>query len=168
MSAYLVTQIKKLEQANKVRLVRGKEVKLCEVDQSNQLTKVKIGPTNDEKTGKKYPSDEEIATQWLYVLIGGTPNNQWLDGKLALGSRTQTALTGRNVPNKTGLTSTATGVPGVYAIGDIQFGTPPRVGGAVGRGAAFAMELFGYMEKEPQNFPSRAKTKPKNVKNQKN
>lgn len=161
MSKYLVDQIKQLEKDKKVRLVTGKEVKLCEADQNKQLTKVKIG-----RAGKEYPFDEEIATQWLYVLIGGTPNNQWLDGQLALDSKTQTVLTGRDVPKKTGLTSTAASVPGVYAIGDIQFGTPPRVGGAVGRGAAFVSELFGYMEKEPQNFPSRANKKPKNQKSQ--
>ncbi|MBO0654529.1 FAD-dependent oxidoreductase [Streptomyces triculaminicus] len=47
-----------------------------------------------------------------------------------------------------------TSVPGVYAAGDVQYGVPPRVGSAVGQGAAVLGELFRYIAKYPHLFPS--------------
>ncbi|MEU1372289.1 FAD-dependent oxidoreductase [Streptomyces triculaminicus] len=47
-----------------------------------------------------------------------------------------------------------TSVPGVYAAGDVQHGVPPRVGAAVGQGAAVLGELFRYIAKYPDLFPS--------------
>ncbi|GHG63617.1 hypothetical protein [Streptomyces griseocarneus] len=47
-----------------------------------------------------------------------------------------------------------TSVPGVYAAGDVQYGVPPRVGSAVGQGAAVLGELFHYITKHPGLFPS--------------
>ncbi|MFI9202571.1 FAD-dependent oxidoreductase [Streptomyces sp. NPDC053048] len=152
MSKYLIDEIEQLRKSGKVEILLHTEVKLCDADTNNQLTRLHLGPTGTNK-----PADRTLDTRWLYVLIGGTPNTAWLGGRLKLDARTKTVLTGRDVTGQTGLTSTATSVPGVYAIGDVQFGTPPRVGGAVGRGAAFVAELFGYIAKEPQNFPSYAK-----------
>ncbi|MBT2387587.1 FAD-dependent oxidoreductase [Streptomyces sp. ISL-11] len=151
MSAYLVDEINALKAAGKVEILLNTEVKLCEADGNKQLKNLKVGPK-----GSKNQANRDIPTRWLYVLIGGAPNTDWLGGRLQLDSQSKTVLTGRDVTGQTGLTSTATSVPGVYAVGDVQFGAPPRVGGAVGRGAAALAELFGYIAKNKQYFPTYA------------
>ncbi|NLU67339.1 NAD(P)/FAD-dependent oxidoreductase [Streptomyces sp. HNM0574] len=50
--------------------------------------------------------------------------------------------------------STQTGIPGIYAIGDLQYGNPARVGAAVGQGSAVIAELFGYIAQHPDLFPT--------------
>ncbi|MFI0915512.1 hypothetical protein [Streptomyces abikoensis] len=57
--------------------------------------------------------------------------------------------------------STGTSLSRVFAIGDTQYAAPPRVGGAVGRGAACVAELFGVISQMPHLFLTYAHKKNK-------
>ncbi|MBH1934217.1 NAD(P)/FAD-dependent oxidoreductase [Streptomyces sp. AV19] len=50
--------------------------------------------------------------------------------------------------------STATSVPGIYAAGDVQSGAQYGVSSAVGQGATAIGELFPYIARHPNLFPS--------------
>ncbi|MEU3353891.1 NAD(P)/FAD-dependent oxidoreductase [Streptomyces sp. NPDC037389] len=185
MSQYLVDAIKRLQDAKKIEVLLKTEVKECVAAKpKKELKAVRIGPTGQE------PADRELATEWLYVLIGGDPNTKWL-GKKVLLAPNGAVLTGHHVPGQeerlkqvekevrerakkqkwtpkkteeevakaveaARVPSTGTSVPGVYAVGDVQYAAPPRVGGAVGRGAACVADLFGYIKEYPYLFPTYA------------
>ncbi|MCC3775998.1 NAD(P)/FAD-dependent oxidoreductase [Streptomyces sp. UNOB3_S3] len=151
MSQYLVDTIERLKKAGKIEVLLKTEVKKCVPSKTNknELESVKTGPTGSK------PADRTLTTEWLYVLIGGVPNTKWLGKAVQLASN-KTVLTGHHIPGGQQRPSTGTSVPGVYAVGDVQYAAPPRVGGAVGRGAACVAELFAYIKEQPYLFPTYA------------
>jgi thioredoxin reductase (NADPH) len=79
----------------------------------------------------------------LFVLIGAQPRTQWL-GEAVARDRWGFILTGRDLPAGTHARWPAarpplpleTGLPGVFAAGDVRRGSVKRVASAVGEGAA--------------------------------
>jgi len=127
MSRYLVTQVEATPNID-VRL--GTTV----VDGSGdgRLETVTVA---DRSTGR----DEQIAAAALFVLIGAQPRTEWLRGALHLGEGGY-ILTGRDVPLSGWPLTRAplpfeTSNPGVFAAGDVRFGSVKRVAGAAGEGS---------------------------------
>jgi thioredoxin reductase (NADPH) len=82
----------------------------------------------------------------VFVMIGATPNTDWLRGKLQLDNL-GFICTGKNAAN--GASTFATSRPGVFAIGDVRSGSVKRVASAVGEGSAVISEVHRYIASLP-------------------
>jgi thioredoxin reductase (NADPH) len=101
---------------------------------------------------------ERIPAAGLFVMIGGEPRTEWLDGTL---QRDQGGfiLTGndldldRDAPSSWQLerapTLLETSVPGVFAAGDIRHGSVKRVAAAMGEGATVIQLVHQHLEESP-------------------
>jgi thioredoxin reductase (NADPH) len=127
MSDYLVRQIEatpNVEVRLRTRVVDGRGVVRLEA-----LTLEDVG------TGRR----EAVAAAAFFVLIGAEPRTEWLRGVI-LRDDHGFILTGRDVPQEGGpLTRSPlpfeTSIPGVFAAGDVRYGSVKRVAGAVGEGS---------------------------------
>jgi thioredoxin reductase (NADPH) len=89
----------------------------------------------DARTGRR----ERLATAALFVMIGAEPRTEWLKNVVALDER-GFILTGRDLPPQAWPLARAplpfeTSRPGVFAAGDVRYGSIKRVAGAVGEGS---------------------------------
>jgi thioredoxin reductase (NADPH) len=98
----------------------------------------------DSKSG----NTSELAVHALFVFIGARPRTDWLKGVVALDER-GFVLTGRDLDGIWSLGRAPawleTNVPGVFAAGDIRFGSVKRVAAAVGEGSTAAMLVREYL-----------------------
>jgi thioredoxin reductase (NADPH) len=92
---------------------------------------------------------EVLPTQMLFVLIGAVPHTEWLEGAVVRDGRgfivTGRDLDGDAVGSQRQATRLGTSLPGVYAAGDVRFGSVKRVASAVGEGAVAVGELHDYL-----------------------
>jgi thioredoxin reductase (NADPH) len=87
-------------------------------------------------------ANEEVPADLLYVMVGGHPNTDWLDGALARDDHGY-VLTGLDVAAQGGSAWALerppmlleTSLPGVFAAGDVRLGSVKRVASAVGEGS---------------------------------
>jgi thioredoxin reductase (NADPH) len=99
----------------------------------------------DVATGRR----EEVATAALFVMIGAEPRTEWLRDAVRRDER-GFVLTGRDVPLD-GWTSARlplpfeTSMPGVFAAGDVRYGSVKRVAGAVGEGSVAVGSVHRYI-----------------------
>jgi thioredoxin reductase (NADPH) len=102
----------------------------------------------DQATG----TQEEVATNWLFVFIGAAPRTDWLGSEVARDAR-GFVLTGPDLPSPADvgwpLDRTAfaleTSVPGVFAAGDVRLDSMKRVASAVGEGAMAVYLVHRYL-----------------------
>ncbi|MFF7503967.1 FAD-dependent oxidoreductase [Streptomyces lavendulae] len=137
MSSYLVQRI---ERTPGLKVLLGTEVAECLG--GNTLTGLRLR----ERTG----AERTVSAHCLYVLIGGRPSTDWLDGTLRLDDRGY-VLTGNGGAGPEALPM-ETSLPGVFAVGDVRSGSVKRVGAAVGEGAAVAQSLVEYRRRHPGRF----------------
>jgi thioredoxin reductase (NADPH) len=78
----------------------------------------------------------------IFVMIGATPNTDWLRSKLEL-DQSGFILTGSKLSG--GASNFATSCSGVFAIGDVRSGSVKRVASAVGEGSAVISEVHSYI-----------------------
>lgn len=100
---------------------------------------------------------EEVEADALFVLIGGEPHTAWLPDAILRDSHGY-VLTGRDLSGD-GLVFTPavgrlplpleTSVPGVFAAGDVRYGSIKRVASAVGDGATVIRVVHEYLEDAP-------------------
>jgi thioredoxin reductase (NADPH) len=145
MSAYLVARIEAhplidVRLGSQVTALRAEDGHLAEVD----IT----GPAGREET---------LRVTTLFICIGGKPHSEWC---AAEGVRTNTAgyiLTGLDLLDDSGRRPAAwpldrdplpleTSRPGVFAAGDVRYGSTKRVAGAVGDGAMAVALAYRYLE----------------------
>ena len=85
--------------------------------------------------------EETVGVCGLFVMIGATPNTEWLGADVDTDSagfiRTGMAIDGT--------TTHATSLPGVFAVGDVRSGSIKRVASAVGEGSAVVAEIHRYL-----------------------
>lgn len=95
---------------------------------------------------------EEVATSWLFVFIGASPRTDWLGptvsrdahGFLITGHELSTlAPDAWRLPRPP--YSLETGVPGVFAAGDVRLDSMKRVASAVGEGAMAVHFVHRYL-----------------------
>jgi thioredoxin reductase (NADPH) len=82
---------------------------------------------------------EQVPAAALFVLIGAAPRTDWLTDMLRVDDR-GFVLTGRDIPAGAWPLTRApfpfeTSRPGVFAVGDVRFGSVKRVASAVGEGS---------------------------------
>jgi thioredoxin reductase (NADPH) len=94
---------------------------------------------------------ETVPASTAFVLIGGSPNTEWLRGTVTLDDQ-GFVLTGRDLAGHAGeafadrpplLLETST--PGVFAAGDVRHGSVKRVTSAVGEGASSIPAIHEYL-----------------------
>lgn len=99
----------------------------------------------DLHTGRQ----EEVPATAVFVLIGAESQTEWLRGVVTLDER-GFVLTGRDIPLPAWPARGAplpfeTSVPGVFAAGDVRFGSVKRVAGAVGEGSVTVGSVHRYL-----------------------
>ena len=142
MSDYLITEIGELPN---VSLRFGVDVVGGEGE--SRLEAVTI---RDRHTGET----ERLETSALFVMIGADPHTKWLDGRLAR-SRNGFILTGQDLmrnpdhvkawPLRREPFLLETSMPGVFAAGDVRYGSVKRVASAVGEGSAAVQFVHQYL-----------------------
>ncbi len=80
----------------------------------------------------------EIAADGLFVFVGARPHTEWLANTLELDGN-GFVLTGRDLHSQVPAAWLESSLPGVFAAGDIRFGSIKRVAAAVGEGSTAAM-----------------------------
>jgi thioredoxin reductase (NADPH) len=128
MSTYLITELR--ETANvSVRL----RTELVDGEGTEQLEAVLV---RDKSTG----DTERLATRGLFVMIGAEPRTEWLSD-LVQRDADGFVLTGADVelekgwPLERAPALLETSSPGVFAVGDLRYGSVKRVTAAMGDGA---------------------------------
>jgi thioredoxin reductase (NADPH) len=92
---------------------------------------------------------EEVPAAAVFVLIGAEPHTEWLRGVMALDER-GFVLTGRDIPPPVWPAPRPplpfeTSVPGVFAAGDVRYGSVKRVAGAAGEGSVTVGSVHRYL-----------------------
>lgn len=138
MSSYLADR---LEAAENVQVLYDSEVR--QVLGTSRLEKVVVENTS---TGEL----RTIATPALFTFIGAVPRTSWLPPQIEVNGK-GFVLTGRGraaSPNwrlqrEPYLLETSR--PGIFAAGDVRFGSTPRVSSAVGEGAMAVRFVHAYL-----------------------
>jgi thioredoxin reductase (NADPH) len=87
-------------------------------------------------------SDEEtVEVCGLFVMIGATPNTEWL------GAVVDTDSAGFIRTGTAGTTMHGTSLPGIFAVGDVRSGSVKRVASAVGEGSVVVAEIHQYLSR---------------------
>jgi thioredoxin reductase (NADPH) len=134
MSQYLIDRIGRM---SNVTLYTDTEV-VCLADDKDGLAEVQCKGTQGPLT---------FRVQHLFLFTGAEPNTRWLaDCGVKTGARGYVltgaaAHGGRDDEGHTFETS----VPGVFAIGDVRFGSIKRVSAAVGEGAAVVSQIHAVL-----------------------
>jgi thioredoxin reductase (NADPH) len=137
MSDYLITQIKatpNVEVRLRTRVAGGHgELRL------ESLT------VEDSRTGHR----EQVPAAAVFIMIGAEPCTGWLRGLVELDDR-GFVLTGRDVPPESWSLTRAplpfeTSLPGVFAAGDVRYGSVKRVAGAAGEGSVAVGSVHQYL-----------------------
>jgi thioredoxin reductase (NADPH) len=137
MSDYLITQLE---------ATANVEVRLCtRVVGGHGETRLEALTLEDVRTGRR----ERVAAAAVFVLIGAEPRTDWLGDVLRLDDR-GFILTGRDVPGPAWPLRRAplpfeTSLPGVFAAGDVRYGSVKRVAGAAGEGAVAVGSVHQYL-----------------------
>jgi len=137
MSRYLVDRI---EAAPNIELMTQTEIVALEGKRETGLERVRW---RNRATG----AETEAAIRNVFLFVGADPATSWLAGCGVEVDKNGFVITGarrsENLPaNETVLESS---VPGVFAVGDVRFGSVKRVGGAIGEGAQVVQALHRYL-----------------------
>ena len=97
-------------------------------------------------------TEEEVATNWLFVFIGASPRTDWLGDRVARDAK-GFVPTGPELMAESGSTwplarppfGLETSVPGVFAAGDVRLDSMKRVASAVGEGAMSVYLVHRYL-----------------------
>jgi thioredoxin reductase (NADPH) len=138
MSDYLVQQVRSTKNVE-VRL----EAEVIGGEGGERLESVEI-------LAKTSGAVERIPATVVFVLIGATPNTDWLGPAVQRTSK-DFIVTGHDVdlrqwPLGRQPMSFETSTPGVFAVGDVRLGSMKRVASAVGEGAGAVQNVHQYLE----------------------
>ena len=135
MSDYLITQL---------QATPNVEVRLhTRVVDGHGEARLEALTVEDVGTGQR----ERVKVTAVFVLIGAEPHTDWLRDILQLDER-GFILTGRDLPAWSLPRAPLpfdTSLPGVFAVGDVRYGSVKRVAGAAGEGAVAVGSVHQYM-----------------------
>ena len=119
----------------------------------------------DVHTGRR----EQVPAAALFVLIGAEPHTEWLRDVLLLDDR-GFVLTGRDLPSTAWQLQRSplpfeTSLPGIFAAGDVRYGSFKRVAGAVGEGSVTVGSVHQYLSQLERTRPHVGVGTSKNVRN---
>jgi thioredoxin reductase (NADPH) len=95
--------------------------------------------TGVDMTSRDTGDSQHVDVQHLFLFIGADPNTRWLDQRIALDDK-GFVKTGSDLKFPLQTSS-----PGVFAIGDVRYGSIKRVAAGVGEGAAVVAQIHGYL-----------------------
>jgi thioredoxin reductase (NADPH) len=102
---------------------------------------------------------ETVPATAVFVMIGGSPNTEWLAGAVALDEH-GFVLTGRDLaqhgiepPGGRPPLLLESSVPGVFAAGDVRHGSIKRVASAVGEGSIAVTASHEYLDATAEESP---------------
>jgi thioredoxin reductase (NADPH) len=138
MSDYLITH---LQATPNVQVRLGTQV----VDGHGDA-RLEALTVEDVRTGQR----EQVTATAIFVMIGAEPHTDWLGGVLELDDR-GFILTGRDIPEPAWPLRRAplpfeTSLAGVFATGDVRYGSVKRVAGAAGEGAVAVGSVHQYLQ----------------------
>ncbi|WP_404479345.1 FAD-dependent oxidoreductase [Novosphingobium sp. BL-52-GroH] len=136
MSRYLIDRISGLPN---VELHVGAEVVALDGDAAGGLSGATIRHHADDSLHHR-------ALRHLFLFIGADPNSQWLPDTVETDAG-GFVVTGR------GAQPLETGMPGVFAIGDVRAGSTKRVAAAVGEGAAVVSQIHAMFAANRKETP---------------
>jgi thioredoxin reductase (NADPH) len=142
MSDYLITQL---------QAAANVEVRLhTRVVDGHGQARLDALTLEDVRTGQR----EHVKATAVFVLIGAEPRTDWLRGVLQLDDH-GFILTGRDLPAGAWPLRRAplpfeTSLPGVFAAGDVRYGSVKRVAGAAGEGAVTVGSVHQYLQELSQ------------------
>lgn len=143
MSAYLIDEIGRLPN---VELRLDTEVVDAEGDRGLEQVMLRHRHTG---------ALEVIRTSTLFVMIGALPRTEWLPASVAR-DRHGFILTGPDLGDheRAAFTTRApmlveTSLPGVFAVGDVRYGSTKRLASAVGEGAVAIRVVHDYLRQLP-------------------
>jgi thioredoxin reductase (NADPH) len=137
MSDYLITQLKATPNI---------EVRLrTRVADGHGQARLEALTIEDVRTGQR----ERVPAAAVFAMIGAEPRTQWLRDLIKLDNR-GFILTGRDVPPGAWPLPRPplpfeTNLPGVFAAGDVRYGSVKRVAGAVGEGSVAVGSVQQYL-----------------------
>jgi thioredoxin reductase (NADPH) len=145
MSDYLITQLEATPNVD-VRL----RTQLVDGRGRSHLETLML---EDLRTGRR----EEVPATAVFVLIGAEPRTDWLGDVVELDER-GFVLTGDDIaqaawPGSRPPLPFETSVPGVFAAGDVRYGSVKRVAGAVGEGSVTVGSVHRYLADAAEIHP---------------
>jgi thioredoxin reductase (NADPH) len=85
-----------------------------------------------------------VATSALFIMVGASPNTEWLSGLVSLDEK-GFVITGSAV--NSAASPFATSRPGIFAVGDVRAGSVKRVASAVGEGSVVISKVWEYVNR---------------------
>jgi len=134
MSAYLIERI---EASPNIHVASRTEV--TELHGDDRLTEI---TTTDRRTG----ISNRYECAGLFLFIGAVPFTDWLDDVIELDPK-GFVLTGTDVSHTNGSAPLLfeTSLPGIFAAGDVRFGSMKRVAAAVGEGSSAIRSVHEFL-----------------------
>ena len=152
MSQYLVHQI---EETGNIKILLNSTV--SEVRGEHMLDSLTVTNT---KTGEQ----QFLKADGLFIFIGADPNTNWLGDSIKLDSH-GFILTGSDLVQDSSKTIKAwplerqpllleTIIPGIFAAGDVRYGSVKRIAAGVGEGSTAIQLIHDYLSKGDSYSPS--------------
>jgi thioredoxin reductase (NADPH) len=152
MSQYL---IRRIERTPNISL--HTRAQITALDGSDHLEQVTWSTSNGES--------ESFTMRHLFLMLGATPNTQWLDGQIGLDAAgfvvTGPDLMSPNLANwslRRPPYLLESNIPGVFAAGDVRSGSTKRIAAAVGEGSTVVQFVHRVLRGTEQTTRASAAT----------
>jgi thioredoxin reductase (NADPH) len=91
-------------------------------------------------------STRDVATRALFIMVGASPNTEWLSDLVALDDKgfVMTGITGAGAA----ASPFATSRPGIFAVGDVRAGSVKRVASSVGEGSVVISKVWEFVNRK--------------------
>jgi len=86
-----------------------------------------------------------VNTRALFIMVGATPNTEWLSGLVDLDDK-GFVITGSGTSSAA--SPFATSLPGIFAVGDVRAGSVKRVASAVGEGSVVISKVWEVVNRK--------------------
>jgi thioredoxin reductase (NADPH) len=93
-------------------------------------------------------STRKIEARALFVMVGASPNTEWLSGLVDLDDK-GFVMTGSTVGAAD--STFATSQPGIFAVGDVRAGSVKRVASSVGEGSVVISKVWRFVNREGES-----------------